>query len=350
MIMFVVFGVVAMMGAVFGSSYNKNWIEDKIRQIIVKITDYLPVKIIRDDKGVPFLYRYHILSLGANGPGLCIHRFVRSDPDRGYHDHPWSHSLSFILAGGYEERIFEPTDQKYAVKIRPRWSFNYLNGHKTFHRVMIEDGKDSWSIFCFQKRSKTWGMKGLDGQFKIMSPSIHDTDGGWWKWAKKGFGLSHRLPLAAPVIATVDIILLSSDIAIELSNPTKESSDPMNQKVLLIKRGKEPYQNCWAFPGGRIEPTDDNIHAAALRELKEETGISDVPLQMYTTIGNKFRDPRAFCVTTVFAYRDLLNRIDLNLPRGDDAIDISWFPLTQLPVMAFDHAQILEAFLKDNKS
>ena len=77
-----------------------DFIESCIRWLIVFITDFLPVKVIRDERGTPFLYRYHLFTLGYDGPGLCIHHFVKSDPDRGYHDHPWSSAMSFILCGG----------------------------------------------------------------------------------------------------------------------------------------------------------------------------------------------------------------------------------------------------------
>lgn len=54
--------------------------------------------------------------------------------------------------------------------------------------------------------------------------------------------------------------------------------------VLLIKRGKDPYKDCWAFPGGRIEQKDGTIINAAYRELKEETNIENVELDFFQTI------------------------------------------------------------------
>lgn len=146
-------------------------IELCIRTLIVAITDLLPVKIIRDDRGVPFLYRYHLITFGYDGPGLCIHRFVKSDPERGYHDHPWSKAISFILCGGYTERILvkdnsnndnemitendeQKTELNYQIYQRKRWTFNYLDGVETFHRVLIDEGKDAWTLFAFNGRSK----------------------------------------------------------------------------------------------------------------------------------------------------------------------------------------------------
>jgi hypothetical protein len=98
-------------------------IEVWMRWLVVLTTNYLPVKIIRDDHGRPFLYRYHLFSFTKDGPGMCIHHFIKSDPDRGYHDHPWKHSFSFILCGKYSERIYDKENLNgYNVIQRNRWN------------------------------------------------------------------------------------------------------------------------------------------------------------------------------------------------------------------------------------
>lgn len=299
-----------------------NFIEGCIRFIITWITNWIPVKVIRDDKGVPFLYRYHLFALTNDGPGMCIHHFVKSDPDRGYHDHPWKRSMSFILCGGYEERILNLNDKpNFDTFHRKRWTFNYLNGVNNFHRVMIDEGKDAWTIFFFSKRNKTWSMIGLDGQYKAMSTAVMDTDGGWWNSAKTGYSIDHHEEHPGKVVATVDIVVIAEN------------------KVLLIKRGKDPFKDCWAFPGGRIEQKDGDLITAANRELKEETNL-ELPLEYKTTIGNATRDPRGFCLTNVFLAK--LSEVPDKVKAGDDAVDYQWFSLTDLPKMAFDHRDILE--------
>ncbi len=306
-------------------SYIANLIEYLIRSLIIFVTNYLPVKVIRDVKGVPFLYRYHILTLWADGPGICIHRFVKSDPERGYHDHPWNKSLSFILCGGYEERIFNPSHEcGYITHKKSRWCFNYLDGINVFHRVIIEDGKDAWTLFFFQQRSKQWGMISLDGQYNTMNSEVTDRDGDWWKTAGKGLNIHSHITHPGKVIATVDSIIIAES----------------ESKILLIKRGKEPYEGCWAFPGGRIEQKDENILAAAYRELKEETNLSNVKLEYVKTIGNSTRDPRGFCLTNIFVGK-IPNIPEFGIKAGDDAVDYEWFCLDNLPDMAFDHRQIL---------
>jgi 8-oxo-dGTP diphosphatase len=307
-----------------------NIIELTIRWCLGKITNLLPVKVIRDDNGVPFLYRYHLFNLWTNGPGMCIHHFVKSDPDRGYHDHPWNRGLSFILAGGYEERILskenlnENDKPQYTTYSRPRWSFNYLDGVNSFHRVMIPENRDAWTIFAFQSRSKTWGMISLENKYKPMSTTIADLDADWPQKVGKGLSLQEHLPLKGHVMATSDIVLLS------------------DKKVLLIKRGKEPFKGLWAFPGGRIEPTDVDIMSCAKRELKEETNIADIDLKFFKTVGNNTRDPRGFCITNIF-----IGRLDniISAKAGDDAVDYMWANVDDLPEMAFDHKDILQECL-----
>lgn len=312
-----------------------NMIEYYLRQLIIFITNFLPVKVIRDDHGRPFLYRYHLFSLSNDGPGMCIHHFVKSDPDRGYHDHPWEKSISFILAGKYDERILNDDKKTYETYIRNRWTFNYLDGKKTFHRVMIEDDKDVWTLFYFQKRSKIWGMISLNGIYQQMSNQIKDNDGGWWNWVQKGLGIHSHLDHKGKVVATVDIIVINKE----------------EDKVLLIKRGKNPYKNHWVLPGGRIEQKDENILSAAYRELLEETNISerDIELKYMTTIGNNSRDPRGFCLTNVFV-GELENITDkIKIRAGDDAVDYQWLSISSIKnneiEMGFDHGKIINDIL-----
>jgi 8-oxo-dGTP diphosphatase len=262
---------------------------------------------------------------------MCIHRFVKSDPDRGYHDHPWKKGLSLILCGGYQERILnKDSPDGYVTYNRSRFTFNYLDGVDTFHRVMIEEGKDAWTLFAFQKRSKTWGMIGLDGVYRPMSTQVMDQDGGWWHHVMKGLGVHSHLNHEGKVIATVDSIIIAEE----------------EKKVLLIKRGKDPYKDHWAFPGGRIEQKDKDMLEAAYRELREETKLSDIELKYFKTVGNNTRDPRGFCITIVFVGR--LPKIpEKGVRAGDDAVDYQWFDLNNLPDMAFDHKDILNEIVKN---
>lgn len=109
-------------------------------------------------------------------------------------------------------------------------------------------------------------------------------------------------------------------------------------QVLLIERDLEPFKGTWAIPGGFVQ-MDEDIHVAAQRELKEESGLSDIPLRQLGAYGDPDRDPRGRVIT--IAYIALVPSDDLVARGGSDAKDARWFPIDELPPLAFDHERIL---------
>ena len=109
-------------------------------------------------------------------------------------------------------------------------------------------------------------------------------------------------------------------------------------KVLLIQRAKDPFKDAWALPGGFVDE-NETLEYAALRELKEETGVSDVFIEQLFTFGTPGRDPRGRVVTV--AYYSLINLAEHKIGADTDALDVKWFPINSLPPLAFDHAEIL---------
>jgi len=114
-------------------------------------------------------------------------------------------------------------------------------------------------------------------------------------------------------------------------------------KVLLIKRGIEPFRNYWAIPGGFVK-IDESLEAAAKRELNEETGVNNVYLEQLYSFGNPDRDPRGRVIT--IAYMALINSGNINLKAATDVSDAQWFSVKKIPSLAFDHKEILEYSLK----
>jgi 8-oxo-dGTP diphosphatase len=109
-------------------------------------------------------------------------------------------------------------------------------------------------------------------------------------------------------------------------------------KVLLIKRGRPPFEGRWALPGGFVE-IDETLETAAKRELQEETGVANVQLEQLYTFGDPGRDPRGRSISVV--YYTLANADRIQPQAATDAADARWFSAFRPPPLAFDHRKIL---------
>ena len=113
--------------------------------------------------------------------------------------------------------------------------------------------------------------------------------------------------------------------------------------VLLIERGGEPYLGAWALPGGFLQP-DEELDQCARRELLEETGVDADLLLHFDNFSAPDRDPRERVISV--AYLALLPSDELRLEASTDAAQAQWFPVGDLPKLAFDHAEILQRALQ----
>ena len=114
-------------------------------------------------------------------------------------------------------------------------------------------------------------------------------------------------------------------------------------KILLIRRGIEPFKNRWALPGGFVLP-DETLDDAARRELQEETGLHEIYLEQLFTFGELKRDPRERVISV--AYFALVRRADHLPAASTDVAEAAWFELENIPALAFDHAEILKTALE----
>jgi len=122
--------------------------------------------------------------------------------------------------------------------------------------------------------------------------------------------------------------------------------DGKSLNVLLIKRGREKeatataYVGEWALPGGFLDvETDRTVAHTAARELKEETGLalSVKDFKEVGTFSDIGRDPRERVITV--AHYALVKLAEVQA--DTDAEKAGWFPLNEVPALAFDHDKIL---------
>ncbi|MEZ6015720.1 MAG: NUDIX domain-containing protein [Planctomycetota bacterium] len=108
--------------------------------------------------------------------------------------------------------------------------------------------------------------------------------------------------------------------------------------VLLIERGAPPFEGAHALPGGFVDMEED-LEAAARRELAEETGVTRLYLEQLGAFGAPGRDPRGRVVT--IAYVALVKLSDHAVRAATDARAAAWHPVEALPALAFDHTAII---------
>src|SRR5262245_42800378 len=118
------------------------------------------------------------------------------------------------------------------------------------------------------------------------------------------------------ICVTVDIVVLTFE-------------DSM-LKVLLTQRGRAPHRGRMALPGGLVGEKEP-LEKAALRELKEETGLRLVSAEQIGCFGDPGRDPRGRVVTV--AYLALVAR-GRPVRAGSDAAAARWWPVAKHPPLA----------------
>ena len=113
------------------------------------------------------------------------------------------------------------------------------------------------------------------------------------------------------------------------------------QRLLLVKRGRPPFEGKYALPGGFVE-AGETVEEAVMREVREETGLRTRAARLLGVYSDPKRDPRGHTVSAVFE----LEVVGGKVRGGDDAAEAAFFEIGKLPPLAFDHEKVVADYLK----
>lgn len=108
-------------------------------------------------------------------------------------------------------------------------------------------------------------------------------------------------------------------------------------RVLLVSRSREPYAGRWSLPGGMV-PIDEGLEECASRMLREKTGVHGVYLEQLYSFGEPERDPRGRVVSVSYYALVPPGRLQGVALNGES---LGWWPVDELPELAFDHDEIV---------
>ena len=115
-----------------------------------------------------------------------------------------------------------------------------------------------------------------------------------------------------------------------------------NNKILLIKRATTPYKDWWCLPGGLMD-VGETIEQTAIREAKEETGITARIISLVGTYSGPKRDPRGTTVSICY----LMRPVKITSEHDNEVSDVRFFPFNKLPAkLGFDHKKMISDALK----
>ena len=111
------------------------------------------------------------------------------------------------------------------------------------------------------------------------------------------------------------------------------------EKIILIRRSRDPFKGKWALPGGFVE-YGEPVEETALIEVMEETGMEIELVEILGIYSSPDRDPRSHTVTTTF----VANPVKGDPSGGDDAAEAKWCEIDAINPndLAFDHGQMLK--------
>jgi 8-oxo-dGTP diphosphatase len=129
--------------------------------------------------------------------------------------------------------------------------------------------------------------------------------------------------------------------------PTVDAIIQKNSQILLIERKKEPFEGYLVLPGGFVNE-GERVEDAAKREVKEETSLDIVLLEILGVYSEPRRDPRGHVMSTVFIGKISNRSYKIDAKAQNDAAAIEWLDLKELvnTKFGFDHGKIIADFIR----
>jgi 8-oxo-dGTP diphosphatase len=118
-----------------------------------------------------------------------------------------------------------------------------------------------------------------------------------------------------------------------------------NDKLLLVKRKKDPFQGFVSFPGGKVG-LGEKVEDAVKRELREETNLAIELTDILGVYSDPSRDPRGHRISITF----IAKIISGEAKAADDAESVEWLPVNDQRDLAFDHKKILDDYRQWRKT
>ncbi len=105
-----------------------------------------------------------------------------------------------------------------------------------------------------------------------------------------------------------------------------------DSRVLLVKRADPPLQAEWSIPGGVLE-VGELVREAAIREAREETGLTVEPSELLGVYDRILRNPAQRVQYHYVLIDFLCRRVAGDLSAASDAAEVRWFPREELPAL-----------------
>jgi len=246
--------------------------------------------------------------------------------------------------------ILENHPEKFKALGLPDAAANYILSRSLYHQHRLQEYRRGEEIFLEKYKKNTVkyirehfdeiyndaGNQALalykDNCIKVNEPANEQTGSAVFATAGMAMLKDSIMKAYGEPSATVDIVAVNQ-----------------SEEVLLVRRKDYPYKDYWALPGGFFDVENDpSLESTAAREFSEEVGLHFCSNNFHQikTYSCKF-DPRMRIVDTAFFVKIDPDEEDM-ITAGDDAAEARWFPIYDLPVLAFHHTKIIDDFIKSD--